>query len=306
VQVMPPPLPVDGGVLAVGEGGDTLDADDDLDVEDDDETPTGTDLPLPEAAFSRRSYGPIVDLSRPTVTDLEGPPPLPMAIVPKQPLALARRAPIVLHADPSDSVLTRQLARRPVSTRMPLALMKPHVRIAKGLAHDVRASKREIVIGLSIGLTLAAPLFIAGHLYLQRSARSVPVPLPSVAAAHIASARPRPQLERAHTPPPAVIAPERIQQAVAGLEPAPEQSPLQAPAPAAPPRPAPLALEPMVAREVVATARPKPPPRRRPKPAPPVAPRPAPSAVSAQSLADTDEPELSPAERAGLTTTIPF
>jgi hypothetical protein len=35
-------------------------------------------------------------------------------------------------------------------------------------------------------------------------------------------------------------------------------------------------------------------------------PRPAASAVSVQSVAEGDEPELSPAERAGLSTTIPF
>jgi hypothetical protein len=298
VQVVPPPLPAHDGVLAVAEGGDTLDADDDL--EDDDETPTGTDVALPEAAFSRRSYGPVVDLSRPTVQDLDQPPPLPMAIVPKQPVALARRAPFVLEADPNASILTRQLARRPVSTRMPLALMKPHVRIAKSLARDVRGSKREIVIGLSIGLTLAAPLFIAGHLYLQRSMRGIPVPLPSIAAAHVAPARPRPPVgERLHPPPAAAIVPERIQQAVAGLEPAPLEL-VQSPAGR------PETSSAVSARPVAAAARPPKPPRKRPKPAPAVAPRPVPSTVSAQTVADTEEPELSPAERAGLTTTIPF
>lgn len=326
-RLVPPPLPADEGVLAVAEVGDTLDADDDLE-EDDDETPTGTDLGLPKSMFSRHSYGPVVDLSRPTVTDLDQPPPLPMALVPKQPLALARRAPIVLQADASDSVLTRQLARRaPSMPSMPLALMKPHVRIAKGIARDVRASKREIVIGLSIGLTLAAPLFIAGHLYLQRSARTAATPQSTLTAAHVAPARARaaqPVVERVHTPP----APERIQRAVAGLEPAPlprlsgtlERSvselvspELVSPELLAPQQPSASERLPARSASVLSPARtlaataPAAKPRRRPKPAaPPLAPRPAASAISVQSAADADEPELSPAERAGLSTTIPF
>jgi hypothetical protein len=324
-RLVPPPLPVQGGVQAMAEAGDTLDADDDLEA-DDDETPTASNIALPEVMFSRRSYGPVVDLSRPTVTDLDQPP-LPMAIVPRQPALLARRAPIVLRADPSDSLLTRQLARRPVSASMPLALMKPHVRIAKSLARDVRASKREIVIGLSIGLTLAAPLFIAGHLYLQRSGRLAATTQPALTA-HARARAPQPVAERAHTPP--VPAPERIQRAVAGLEPAPLPRLTSTPERAVPeallpdaispeavspgavsPEPLPGARAASVlppARALSATTRAaKAPPRRRPKQSPPpVPPRPAASALSVQSVADVEEPELSPAERAGLSTTIPF
>jgi hypothetical protein len=306
VRAVPPPLP-SRALVSASDGDDTIDA------EDDDETPTGSDLSLPDLSFPRRMYGPVVDLSRPTVTDLDQPPPLPVALVPKarHPVAIARRPPVVLNAAAvNDSVLTRQLARRPVSMpSMPLALMKPHVRIAKSLAHDVRSSKREIVIGLSIGLMLAAPLFIAGHLYLlHRSAPHAAVQPPARApAGGERAALPRPRAVAPRVAPPPVapellgvegLAPERIQQAVAGLE------------PAALPRRA-VTLERAAASQragaeaMTATLAPKP-ARRRPKPS---APPPRPAVVAAEPSAqnvEADEPELSPAERAGLTTTIPF
>jgi hypothetical protein len=321
-RVVPPPLPA-----AYMGNDDTIALDDDLDTSDD-ETPTGTDISVPDVAFPRRLYGPVVDLSRPTVPDLEQPPPLPLTIVAREryPVALARREPIVLQAHAgSGSLPTRQLARRPVSVpSMPLALMKPHVRIAKSLAHDVRSSKREIVIGLSIGLILAAPLFIAGHLYLQHRSRAQHGAAPERAAttprsaAH-AGVSPQPLRERPRSVVPGGVVPggvapptvERIQQAVAGLEPGPAPVQGSAVSRSVPPRERSSALSgPASAAGQSATLAPKSPRRRAKASAAPSSARQLHSnaveePTAAQGL-DADEPELSPAERAGLTTTIPF
>jgi hypothetical protein len=296
---LPPPLPVRSGAWS----GASLAGDVD---DSEDETPTGINISVPEPSFPPRIYGPVVDLSRPTVSDLE--PPLALVSRPRPALALARREPVTVHAGGLPAALVHPLARRPLSVpSMPLALMKPHVRIAKGLAHDVRASKREIVIGLSIGLTLAAPLFIAGHLYLQhrRAARAPahagfdPAVIERAQALPVA---PRGAQERAperpqHTD---LAPPGGIQRAVAGLAPTPPPRPGR-------PRPEATALSVPAPKPhaVSATLAAKPPPpRRRVKPARPPRPRATEEAPRAQT--DADDVELSPAERAGLTTTIPF
>lgn len=166
-------------------------------LSDEEETPTGIHLELPSVV--EKPVVPVVDLARPTVPD--APPAAPRAsLAPPSsaaPILLARPAPLAMPQGAQQGP-TRALVRRAPSLA-PGALLHPTARIVQSLAHDVRASKREIVVGLSIGLVLAGPLFVAGHYYLERTAHA------SASAARDVSA--------------ASGGERRIEQTVAGLEP---------------------------------------------------------------------------------------
>jgi hypothetical protein len=172
----------------------------------------------------------------------------------------------------------------------PSAFFRPHKRVAHRLAHDLRSSKREMVIGLCVGIGLAVPLFLAGHQYLERSAANERGASLTVAARGPSLSRGR--LEQAVatlTPEPAhasvVTAPDVASdgpaQAAVGVEPAAKVRSKRAKAGRKSKHPRAAAVNSVEA------------------PAEPAA---APAVVEA----DPEEPALSPAQRAGLGTSVPF
>jgi len=88
--------------------------------------------------------------------------------------------------------LGRRPARRPaaaVTVPPPRRASREVPRLGSGLARDVRSSKREIVLGLAIGLGLSLVLAAVGHTYL-RDESTANAPAPELEALML-SARPR-------------------------------------------------------------------------------------------------------------------
>jgi hypothetical protein len=78
----------------------------------------------------------------------------------------------------------RPLRRQPAAAvTFPPGRAQPRERVARRLAADVRSSKREIVLGLTIGMALAAALGVIGQRYLARRAPAgVQAPVVTTAA----------------------------------------------------------------------------------------------------------------------------
>lgn len=320
-------------------------------LSDEEETPTGIHLELPSVV--EKPVVPVVDLARPTVPDAPTAAPRVSLAPPSSaaPILLARPAPLAMPQGAQQGP-TRALVRRAPSLA-PGALLHPTARIVQSLAHDVRASKREIVVGLSIGLVLAAPLFVAGHYYLERTAHASASAARDVSAAsggerrieqtvaglepvsrlggRAASDEPRASVaveQRASVAvePRASVAlderaeaPSSASPVASTHEPSAARSARSTPAAtSAPPETHASEVEPASAASTpparASSSSPK--ARKTARKAANVAAAPAPVAASTPSAAptaeppsasgSTDEPELSPAERAGLSTVVPF
>lgn len=237
---------------------------------------------------------PVVALEKPSTTLEPTPSPVPrVSLVPAARDGETERADAgVLNSRNVPTVVARHFApERPLQRAPAAAVTFPPARaaareerIARRLAADVRSSKREIVLGLTIGMALAAALGLVGQRYLGKRA-PVRAPAPSSGAVQEAPAEPRSPVREEWT--------LRPQSSPA------EARPPRADSPQPPSSGSEAAEAPRRSRVKVAAKRRRPPPAPRASAPPPEEPRGASDDWMDEGKARAKTP-LSPAESAGL------